>query len=168
MAGDHVLYTMGDDILSAAVAGMAADRRPERQIVVAGPDFAHDCWQIAVELQRMYVSRIRKSGVTSDRPTPAKEGIAVRVAQYQVTLTLLCMPTPTKVGQSMRPPSADDINAAALLVLTDGWDARQGVRDALAAGTILDGCQGAEVGDLVPFGPSGQSAGVRFPVLCEW
>jgi hypothetical protein len=75
---------------------------------------------------------------------------------------------PTLKNNGKTPPSAEEINAASLLVLTDGMDARQGVRDALASGSLFDACQGAEVGDLVPYGPQGGEAGVTFPILNEF
>jgi hypothetical protein len=87
VAGDSILWDMAEAYLDAAVAGLAPARRPDRQIVCAGPNFAHDnCDFIAIELLRMYPSRLNKPGRSSDRPTPSVEGPQVRVASYQITL----------------------------------------------------------------------------------
>lgn len=178
---DTILYDLADAFLRAAVAGMDEDRRPARQIVPEGPDFAHDCHLIAVEFVRQYTARLRTQN-TQDRPTArsATQG-GVRIVEYRMTLVLDCIPTGQTVGQGFRPPSADDVNATSRLLLSDAWSAKQGIRDALADGTIFDHfadleppvpvagrCQGVELQDLPPFGPSGGTAGVRMTILAEF
>ena len=163
---DPLLFDIAEAILTAAADGM--DDPPSRQVVVPGPSFAHDCDMLAVELQSMYPARLRQA-TGSDRPMARNEReVHTRQAQYQVTLVLNCIPGATQQLNSIALPSPAAITAAAERVMTAGFDARTAVRDEiLAADSIFASCQHASCGDLVPFGPSGGVAGVRFPVLVE-
>lgn len=174
---ETLLWDIADALLRAAVAGMDEDRRPARQVVPEGPDFAHDCHMIAVEFVRQYTARLQSRGSTQDRPSarPQTQG-GVRMAEYRMTLVLDCIPTGQMHGQKFSPPPGDAVNNASRLVLSDGWSAKAGIRAAIADGSIFAGvaaptsrlANGVELQDLTPFGPSGATAGVRMTILVQF
>jgi hypothetical protein len=84
-----------------------------------------------------------------------------------VTLVLKCIPAVEGSLNSIQFPEPSAISAAAERVMSDGYGAKNGVIGAIVAGTLFSSCQHASVGELVPFGPSGGVAGVRFPVLVQ-
>lgn len=165
---DLTLYDFAAAFLAAAVAGIDADRRPVRQVIEPGPNFSHDkCDGIAIELKQQYAARIAQT-TRSDRPLPIDERQPFkRVAVYQITLWLDCMPTFAEALGTLTAPDVASVNAASALVLSDGWQAKQGVH-ALLVSNDRPVCEHANVGDLVPFGPSGGEAGVRFPVTISF
>lgn len=167
MAGDSVIYDFGQDLLAAAVAGLAADHRPDRQVVVFAKQYAIDCASVIVQYQRTYTSRVKLTGAGGDRPTPRGGRPGVRVAQYEVCVAVECAPQ----SDGLTAPSDAAVNAFSERVLTDGYDVWRALKIAVGdtgdAPTITTPCQGAEVGDATA-DESGGFGWVKMPVLIEF
>lgn len=175
---DDRLNVYGERILATALAGLDPDRRPDRAFVAFGPTYAYDCHQLGVAFTdlRLVQQTPIPTYAPSDQLTQEMIAPAVHQATYVVTLVLQCLPKPSvhPLTQVIEPPALADVGAAAEQVLTDSLDAWNAVVDAWETGTLLAelvdacGCLGMRVGELTPFGPSGDTAGARFKVTVTY
>ena len=166
-----LLYDLAERLLEVTVG--ALDEPPELQIVTDGDPMSMYgfCPMVAVAMapNGLFPSiNIRARGPS----LPARPTMKTSLSQavFRITqITTNCWPTQGDDGSI---PSAAEINAAALAVLTDRDDCWIDLRDNARNGTLFTGLlAGNDCAAIEPpttaFGPSGQTAGTIFSVYVD-
>lgn len=149
--GVTVIADLLSDLLSTAVGLLTTP--PERQLVVHGDDFAHDCEMLAVHVSSIGFGTIAP-------PNGGRSCIVVPSVTLVVTL-LRCWPTITTDGA----PTAEAITTAAVALADDGSALALGFAncDGLFPSVDQVSCDDVSfVPGLDPIAPEGGLAGWTF------
>jgi len=173
---DLLLYRLADSLRRVAWESLDEGRRPARTFVAPGPRWAHDCHMLVAHWGALNTGDLSGQETFTDPTPPPISWLQTRVPTFVATLVVDCIPEAELLpNKTVRLPEVADLSDAAAYVLGDGWDMYLGIMAARRAGDLWqdetgvpligdEGCAGTEIGDPVPFGPSGKTAGVAVPV----
>lgn len=168
------LWDLADAVRRAAWEGLPENRRPPRTFVAAGPDFAHDCWQLVTHVQPTEWGKVTQAspGVDTEM-TGYSRGI--QVVTVTVTLVSDCMPAAEVLAGTVVLPSVDDLTAWTRQMLGDVWTSYLATRLAAKNAAMLvndvgaplvddEGCDGIDVAGIQFSGPDGLTAAASWAV----
>lgn len=146
--------------------GAAGVPLPERQHLVAGDprEFAWDCEQLTVSLQGVgWGPAVSSSGGAARTGSPVSVA-STRHVVLAVTL-VRCTPQMIEVADGMRPPSAEDLDAAGRAFMRDAGLMSQAIVTYMSnANRRLDRVASVEAGVVEPLGPNATHHGVEAQV----
>lgn len=151
------LYDACAELLAAAVASLTDP--PGRQYVSPGP-VALDCEQLTVHAALIALADTDPSS-PSLQPSRRAVGASVNLVALVITV-VRCVPT---ISESGNPPPVDKLDASAQIVLADGWQLWNGIKQAHRAGSLLPGnCRDVFIEPCLPITPSGGIGGWQLTV----
>lgn len=157
-------YDYAAELLGYCAAALAdgPDGAPVRQYVAIGPP-ALDCAQLTVHVLQL------AEASTSPGPLPLDRGRRGVTTPRQdltfmvVTIVRDCYPGPT--GRELTdPPGVAELDAAAQVIMRDGWLLWNSIPAALRAGELWGRCDFTLWEPLQPVPPSGGVAGWTLPL----
>lgn len=153
------LYELASELLGFCAAALDefTPGAPARQYVAMGaPVF--DCEQLTVHVYQVGEASTSPGATPLDRFARAVKVPRINLAFLVVTIARDCYPGPT--GRNLdQPPEASALNAAAELIMRDGWLLWNAIPAALAAGELWGACHFTGWEPLQPIPPSGRIAG---------
>ena len=152
VANVDYLYSLGQEILTNAVAALAANgiAAPARRYVSPG-EIADDCEQMVVQLSRVY------SGFPGGEILAPEKCGFVRTGEFLLRLIRCVLDT-----EDQLPPTDAELDARGRTLLQDVWVLHQGLIERYGSGAFLARCQDLALGGASPVGPEGGLGGWQF------
>lgn len=151
------LYDACAELLAAAAASLTDP--PARQYVSPGP-VALDCEQLTVHAAPISLADTDPSGPGVLQGARRASGVSVNLVGLVVTV-VRCVPTIEEPSKGrLVIPSVTTLDASARIVLADGWQLWNGIKQRHRANTLLPGsCRDVFIDPAIPITPSGGLGG---------